>query len=222
MRFLSLLIITLLLGACSGYDVKNLAKSDIDLVSDEFITETRSAVRELVVKLYKRNPAQLRKNPGMTVEGRLAQLRVHRHELNFPELGGKQGIEAMLMAFDPDFSGDRVFAISVGLGSMLRIAYAYNDEMFIFDRLDSKVLMTSARNVEVLLWKLKNTRKPDGEHYLITHEYQGVVDNLSFERLFGKIIILQEMMARIAGDSDDRAVTGAVHAVSKVFMPLPI
>jgi len=222
MRFLPLLVITLLLSACSGYDVKNLAKSDIDLVSDEFITETRSAVRELVVKLYKRNPAQLRKNPGMTVEGRLAQLRVHRHQLNFPELGGKQGIEAMLMAFDPDFSGDRVFALSVGLGSMLRIAYAYNDEMFIFDRLDSKVLVTSARNVEVLLWKLKNTRKPDGEHYLITHEYQGVVDNLSFERLFGKIIILQEMMARIAGDSDDRAVTGAVHAVSKVFMPLPI
>ena len=222
MRFLPMLVITLLLSACSGYDVKNLAKSDIDLVSDEFITETRSAVRELVVKLYKRNPAQLRKNPGMTVEGRLAQLRVHRHQLNFPELGGKQGIEAMLMAFDPDFSGDRVFAISVGLGSMLRVAYAYNDEMFIFDRLDSKVLLTSARNVEVLLWKLKNTRKPDGEHYLITHEYQGVVDNLSFERLFGKIIILQEMMARIAGDSDDRAVTGAVHAVSKVFMPLPI
>ena len=222
MRFLPLLIIAFLLSACSGYDVKNLAKSDIDLVSDEFITETRSAVRELVVKLYKRNPAQLRKNPGMTVEGRLAQLRVHRRELNFPELGGKQGIEAMLIAFDPDFSGDRVFALSVGLGSMLRVAYAYKDEMFIFDSLDSKVLLTSARNVEVLLWKLKNTRKPDGEHYLITHEYKGVVDNLSFERLFGKIIILQEMMARIAGDSDDRAVTGAVHAVSKVFMPLPI
>ena len=62
----------------------------------------------------------------------------------------------------------------------------------------------------------------NGEHYLITHEYKGVVDNLSFERLFGKIIILQEMMARIAGDSDDRAVTGAVRAVSKVFIPLPI
>ena len=73
-----------------------------------------------------------------------------------------------------------------------------------------------------MLWRLKNTRKPGGEHYIITHEYHGVVDNLSFERLFGRIIILQEMMARIAGDSDDRAVTGAVRAVSKVFMPLPI
>ena len=217
-----LLIMPFILTACMGYEIKNLAKSDIDLVADEFINETRSAVLELVVKLYKRNPVQLRKIPGMTVEGRLAQLRVHRNELNFPELGGKQGIEAMLIAFDPDFSGDRVFALIVGLGSMLREAYSYKSEMFLTDRLDPEVLLTSARNVEVLLWKLKNTRKPDGQHYIITHEYKGVTDNLSFERLFGKIIILQEMMARIAGDSDDRAVTGAVHAVSKVFIPLPI
>ena len=222
MRLMLLLIMPFILTACAGYEIKNLAKSDIDLVADEFINETRSAVLELVVKLYKRNPVQLRKIPGMTVEGRLAQLRVHRNELNFPELGGKQGIEAMLIAFDPDFSGDRVFALIVGLGSMLREAYSYKSEMFLTDRLDPEVLLTSARNVEVLLWKLKNTRKPDGEHYIITHEYKGVTDNLSFERLFGKIIILQEMMARIAGDSDDRAVTGAVHAVSKVFIPLPI
>jgi hypothetical protein len=222
MRFLLCLLLPLCLCSCTGYEIKNLAKSDIDLVADEFIQETRSAVRELVVKLYKRNPVQLQKNPGMTIEGRLAQLRVHRNELNFVELGGKQGIEAMLMAFDPDFTGDRVFALVVGLGSMLREAYSYKSEMFLTDQLDAKVLLVSARNVEALLWRLKNTRKPSGEHYIITHEYQGVTDNLSFERLFGKIIILQEMMARIAGDSDDRTVTGAVHAVSKVFIPLPI
>lgn len=222
MRFLLCLLLPLCLCSCAGYEIKNLAKSDIDLVADEFIQETRSAVGELVVKLYKRNPVQLQKNPGMTIEGRLAQLRVHRNELNFVELGGKQGIEAMLMAFDPDFTGDRVFALVVGLGSMLREAYSYKSEMFLTDQLDAKVLLVSARNVEVLLWRLKNTRKPDGEHYIITHEYHGVIDNLSFERLFGKIIILQEMMARIAGDSDDRTVTGAVHAMSRVFIPLPI
>jgi hypothetical protein len=222
MRFLLCLLLPLCLCSCAGYEIKNLAKSDTDLVADEFIQETRSAVRELVVKLYKRNPVQLQKNPGMTIEGRLAQLRVHRNELNFVELGGKQGIEAMLMAFDPDFTGDRVFALVVGLGSMLREAYSYKSEMFLTDQLDARVLLVSARNVEVLLWRLKNTRKPDGEHYIITHEYDGLVDNLSFERLFGKIIILQEMMARIAGDADDRTVTGAVHAMSKVFIPLPI
>jgi hypothetical protein len=30
------------------------------------------------------------------------------------------------------------------------------------------------------------------------------------------------MMAGIVGDSDNRTVTGAVYAVSKVFIPLPI
>jgi len=222
MRVFAALLLPLLLCSCGGYEIKNLVKSDIDLVADEFIRETRAAVRELVVKLYARNPAELRKTPGMTVEGRLAQLRVHRYELDFPELDGKQDVEAMSLAFDPAFRGDRVFALAVGLGSMLREAYQYKPEMFLTDRLDPEVLRTSARNVEVLVWKLKNKRKPGGEHYLITYEYQGVIDNLSFERLFGRIIVLQEMMARIAGDSDDRAVTGAVHAVSKVFIPLPI
>ncbi len=222
MRILTIVLLAMLLSACAGYEIKNLVKTDVDLVTDEFIAQTRSAVQELVVKLYKRNPAQLQKNPGMTMDMRLAQLRDNRHELKFAELGYRQDIDAMNLAFDPDFRGDRVFALAVGLGSMLREAYQYKPEMFLPDQLDAAVLVTSARNVEVLLWKLKNTRRPDGRHYIISHEYAGVVDNLSFERLFGEIIVLQEMMAKIAGDSDDRAVTGAVHAVSKVFIPLPL
>jgi hypothetical protein len=222
MRVSLSILFSLLLCACSGYEVKNILKSDIDLVADQFITRTRADVRELVVKLYKRNPDQLRKIPGMTVEGRLAQLKVRRYKLQFAELDYKEDIAAMDLAFDPDFSGDRVFALTVGLGSMLRRAYEYQPEMFLPDQLDAEVFLASAHNVEVLLWKLKNTRKPNGEHYIITHEYKGVVDNLSFERLFGEIIVLQEMMAGIAGDSNNRAVTSAVHVVSKVFIPLPM
>ena len=222
MRLLLPIVLSLSVGACSGYEAKNLFKSDIDLVADQFITRTRDDVRELVVKLYKRNPDQLRKIPGMTVEGRLAQLKVRRYKLQFAELDYKQDIAAMDLAFDPDFTGDRVFALVVGLGSMLRLAYEYQPEMFLPDQLDAEVFLASARNVEVLLWKLKNTRRTNGQHYIITHEYDGVVDNLSFERLFGEIIVLQEMMAGIAGDSNNRAVTNAVHVASKVFIPLPI
>ena len=225
MRILQLLLpvlLSALLGACGGYEIRNLAKSDIDLVADEFIEESRTEVRELLVKLYKRNPDQLAVIPGLTVEGRLAQLRVARGVLDFPELNGLQGIDAMNLTFDPEFRGDRVFALVVGLGSMLRQAYGFKPEMFIHDRLNGAALLTSARNVEILLWKLKHTRKPNGEPYLVTYEYRGVIDNLSFERLFGKLIVLQEMMARIAGDRSDRAVTRSVHAVSSVFLPMPI
>ncbi|HEY6130744.1 MAG TPA: hypothetical protein VIV27_01935 [Halioglobus sp.] len=222
MRLLFIVLLPLLLSACAGYELKNLAKSDIDLVTDHFISKSRANILELVVMLYERNPDQLRKNPGMTVEGRLAQLRVHRYKLQFVELDYKQDIDAMNLAFDPNYRGDRVFALVVGLASMLRQAYQYQPEVFLPDQLDAKVLLTSAYNVEELLWKLKNSRKPNGEHYVITYENRGVVDDLAFERLFGELIVLQEMMADIVSESDNRTVTGTVRAVSSAFIPLPI
>ncbi len=222
MRVLPIVLILLLLCACSGYEIKNLAKSDIDLVTDQFIDKTRSDILELLVLLYERNPDQLRKIPGMTVEGRLAQLKVHRYKLQFVELDYKQDVDALNLAFDPNFAGDRVFALIVGLGSMVRQAYQYQPEMYLPDELDSRVLLTSAYNVEELLRKLKSARTPDGKHLITTYENNGVVDNLEFERLFSEIIVLQEMMADIVGDADNRTVTGTLRAVSSVFIPLPI
>lgn len=217
-----LLAALLALPGCGGYEVKNLAKTDIDLVADEVIGETRRLVRELTIKLYRRNPVELQKIPGMTIEGRIALLKVNERELDFPELRGRQGIDAMNLAFDPDYRGDRVFALVAGLGGMLRQAYGYRPEFFLPDSLNAEALATSARNVEVLVWKLKHTRRPDGSPYLISHEHDGVVDNLSFERLFGKLIALQDLLARVAADADDRLITSAVHTASTVFIPLPI
>ena len=158
----------------------------------------------------------------MTIDRRLQLIGNQPGPLNFAELGGRQEIAALELVFGPEFAGDRVFALVVGLGGMLRYAYGYNPELFLFDSLDSDRLIASARNVEVLLWRLKNSRQAGGSPFLITSEYQGVIDNLSFERLFGKIIVLQEMMARIAGDANHRHVNRAVHAASSVFIPLPI
>ena len=218
---LGLALIAALTG-CAGYEFKNLAKSDIDMVADEFIDESRRLVQELTTKLYKRNPKELKKNPGMTIEMRLAQLRSQSGPLIFVELAGKQEVAALELVFDPGFKGDRVFALVVGLGGMLRYAYGYNSELFLFDSLNSDRLVASAHNVEVLLWRLKNSRRSDNSHFLITSEYRGVTDNLSFERLFGKLILLQEMMARIAGDASHRHVNKVVHTASSVFIPLPI
>jgi hypothetical protein len=219
---LALIVLAALLCACGDYHVKNLAKSDIDLVADEVIAATDALVREFTVKLYRRNPRELARNPGVTIEGRLAQLQVNRRELVFRELGGRQGIAAMDLAFDPAYRGDRVFALVAGLADMLRQSYGYKPEMFMVDQLNAEALATSARNVEILVWKLKQSRRPDGRPYLITHERRGVVDNLSFERLFGKLIALQDLLARVAADADDRLINTAVHTASTVFIPLPL
>ncbi|KGE03669.1 hypothetical protein [Pseudohaliea rubra] len=218
-----LLLVALLLGGCGGYEFRNIAKSDIDLVTDEFIDETRGLMQELAEKLYARNPAELRKVPGMTVERRLQLLRDTPGALVFPELGGRTGIVALEVVFNPAFDGDRVFALVAGLGGMLRQAYGYNTQTYLLSEpLEPEALRASARNIEILLWRLRHTRHADGRPFLVTSEYRGVVDNLSFERLFGKLIALQDMMARIAGDAGDRRVTRAVHAASSMFIPLPL
>lgn len=221
-RFIFSITLVLLLTGCAGYELKNLAKSDIDMVADEFIAESRRLVLDLTVKLYKRNPQELSKVPGITIDMRLSQLRSQSGPLSFAELRRKQEVTALELVFDPKYKGDRVFALVVGLGGMLRYAYGYNTELFLFDSLEPYRLIASAHNVEVLLWRLKNSRRSDNSHFLITSEYRGVTDNLSFERLFGKIILLQEMMARIAGDASHRHVNKVVHTASSVFMPLPI
>ncbi len=210
------------LAGCGGYELKNLAKSDINLVTDEFILETRRLVRQLMAKLYGRNPDQLRRGSVVTVAARLRQLQETPGPLAFDELGDVQEIAALELVFDPDFTGDRVFALIVGLGGMLRRAYGYDTEYYMFDALDPAMLETSARNTEILLWRLKNNRLSDGAPFLVTSEYRGRIDNLSFERLFGKLIALQDMMARIAGDAGNRRVTKAVHTATSVFIPLPI
>ena len=210
------------LPACGSYELKNLAKSDINLVTDEFIAETRRLVADLAMKLYGRNPNQLRRGRVPSVAGRLDQIRSTPGPLTFDELNDAQEIAALELVFDPGFRGDRVFALTVGLGGMLRRAYGYDTESYLFDSLSSEVLETSARNTEILAWRLRNNRLPSGEPFLITSEYRGRIDNLSFERLFGKLIALQDMMARIASDADDRAVTKVVHTATSVFIPLPI
>ncbi|WP_439101059.1 hypothetical protein [Congregibacter sp.] len=211
-----------LLGGCGAYEVKNLVKSDIDLVTDEFIAETRLLVRELMGKFYARNPDQLRRGAISNAEDRLRQLQDTPGPLAFEELGYAQEIAALELVFEDTFSGDRVFALTVGLGGMLRRAYGYNTESFLFDSLDSQALSTSARNIEILLWRLKNNRNSAGAPFLISSEYRGRTDNLSFERIFGKLIALQDMMSRIARDAGDRRVTKVVHTATSVFIPLPI
>lgn len=77
---IGLLLLLLLLQGCSGdssrpFEFKSLAKSDIDMVADAHVKAVKELVRELTIKLYKRNPRELQKGPaGMTVDHRLQLL----------------------------------------------------------------------------------------------------------------------------------------------------
>ncbi len=202
---------------------QNVAKTEVDQVTDLHILAQEAHLRALAIKLYRRNPRELRKQSGQTLNKRLQQLFGERGELRFPELDNRQATEAMLLAFDDRYTGDRVFAVMAGLTDMLRRAYGYKLEYFVLDELDQQKLYNSARNIEVLVWRLSHKRDPQGQLYLLSNEMTGEssADNLSFERLFGKMIALQDMMAEITADSGSRSINRVIQgAATMIFLPI--
>jgi hypothetical protein len=218
-----LLLASLMLAvgcASQGFNIKQLAKSDIDMVSDIVLLETREELRQLLIKLYRRNPDQLAKVPAMTIERRLAMISQDTGRLPFVELQYQQEIAAMNLAFSDDFYGDRVFALMVGLVGMVRHAYNYDSDFFIYEDLDAQTLYNSARNIEVMAWKLKHNHNPEGRPYIITSTYNGVIDNTSFERVYGKLIHTQDLMAKIIADRDNRTINTVIKGTLSMFLPI--
>jgi hypothetical protein len=214
-----------MLAGCSGnpFHVKNLVKSDVDMVIDHHVAVYRELCTTLTKKLYKRNPRELAKAPGQTVDSRLASLYADQFHM-LPELNNKRGTDAMELVFDPAFRGDRVFALMYGLVGMLKASYNFEDEHFITsDSLDGQKLYNSARNLEIVAWRLIHRKMPNGEPFLLTYGVHHGIPNLSYERIFSKMIAHQDMMATIVADKTNRRVNFVVQGMaSAVLFPLGI
>lgn len=222
------LLCCLLLTGCVGggsnsFQITDLAKTDMDNVTDIHIKEIHHLTRELMVKLYKRNPRELAKAaPGTTLERRIQQLFSNGRASGFSELRGLDGTRAIPLAFDPEFGGDRVFALMAGISGMLHASYNNQYEFFIMDELDQQKLYNSARNLETIAWRLNNHRDDQGELFILSNgTSSNGIRNLSYERQFGKMIALQDMMARLVADTTNRTITKIVHSAASMTL-LPI
>jgi hypothetical protein len=210
----------LILSACgsTSFRLKNVAKTDIDLVSDAHFREADGLLRTLMIKLYKRNPRELAGTPGKTIKSRLKEVFGTSAMPVSAELGGRTSIAAIDLCFDPGFAGDRVLALVAGLRGMMLEAYGNRPEQFIFDSLDEQKLYNSARNIEIVVWRLGNRLNAGGTPFLLTNSLPGEKANLSFERLFGKLIAIQDMMARITADRGNRAINKVVHSIASAAL----
>ena len=232
--YLLLPSLALLLAGCSSNNVQvedgpdtqdvnfdSLVKTDVGVVLEIHVREVRSLMRELMVKLYKRNPRELKKSRFPTAEENIDRLFEQRHGWNFPELGGQRDIEAIKLTFDEDFRGDRVFAFVSGLTSMLMASYKYKQEFYVLDSVDAQHLYNSARNIEIAVWRLAQERDNNSELFLYSNSLPGEVTNLSYERIFGKLISLQDTMAIIIAGKTNRTLIKVVQRmVTAVFLPV--
>lgn len=227
-RLCSLLLLAVTLTGCQtlavkDFSVKSLVKSDIDMVTDQHRLVMTQLIKELTIKLYSRNPSELTKNGNHTLEERLAQILAPPPLGGYTELDGKSGIDAIRLALHSSHSSDRVFALSFGIATMIDKAYGHKQEFFFTDKLDHQVLYNSARNLETVAWLLTTTRsKETGAPLLLTNGSDpfGTL-NLSFSRVFGKLIATQDMMAMIVADQNNRTIKNVVHkAASFTFLPI--
>jgi len=211
------------LSGCSTRPVRadSLLKTTIDMVAEDHMTTMNLYLQELMVKLYRRNPAELAKIPGESIESRRESLFADTAPDAFDELNQTHSINSILLCFDEQFTGDRVFALIAGLRDMIRASYGNRKTLYFYDTLEPQPLYDSARNIEILVWRLNHRRDSNGNVFLLTNEPCGVIPNISFERLFGKMIATQDLLAGIIADRSNRTlVTVTYRLATAAFIPI--
>lgn len=207
-------------GGCTGVNqpIKNLGKSDTDLISDLHIQALRNHVQELTLALYRNNPEELGKAPDMSLEARMAQVLDHPTDVSYRELSYKHGVAAIELAFDRNYRADRVFALMLGVSSMLRLSYNNLDELFLFDQLDPQKLYDSARNLERIAWRMRSETHR-GKPLLRLGPVHG---KGAFEDTLSRMVSIQDLMAEIIATKTQRMINRAVHGATTLFIPIGI
>lgn len=197
-----------------------LGKSDLDRMVDIEMRENTKSLRLLMIKLYKRNPRELRKSTSGTAEEMAKWVFDAGHGWKFSGINNLQDIAAIQQAFSPDFHGDRVLSLIVGLQTMLIKAHGGKTEFYLPDDIDPQSVYNAARNVEIAVWKLSNDRDDNGQLYLLSNEQNGKESNLSFEREFGKIIGRLDLTAMTLAEKTQRFITEVVQTMATaLFLP---
>jgi hypothetical protein len=204
-----------------AFSLSNLAKTDVDMVSEMTQREVLAGLQRLTIKLYRRNPQEYRKNGHASPEvaaGRIFEQVPRWRQAGFDQFDWR---ESLRLAFAEDNPGDRVHALMAALTAMTMASYNHRTEFFMTDELSPQSLYNSARNIETVVWKLSNSRTAGGNLFLLSNGREGVVENLSFEREFGKLIAQQDLLALILEDKSNRAINRVIQNVAS-FILLPV
>ena len=201
--------------------VQDFAKNDIDQVTEIHIALIREHLATLMRKLYKRNPRQWRGANKPSAEFMVQRVFRAARVPDFVELKGHRSVDAIRLAFDDSYSGDRVLALIAGLTAMVHKAYGEKREFYVLDTLDPQKLYNSARNIELAAWLLRTRTDEKGQLLILSHSVGKEEINLSFERLFGKIISLQDTLAQIVAGRSNRTIRIVVQRMlGAVFLPI--
>jgi hypothetical protein len=127
--------------------VRQLGKTDFDRMADHEIRENIQSLKTLMIKLYKRNPSELKKSTSEDPEKMVNWVFNGNHNWNFEAINNAQGTDAMYLTFNEDYKGDKVLPFIVGIYTMLIKAHGGKKEFYIFDSVDPQLLYNASRNI---------------------------------------------------------------------------
>ena len=198
-----------------------LGKTDFDRMADHEIRENIQSLRTLMIKLYKRNPSELKKSTSDDAEKMVNWVFNGNHNFNFEAINNLQGTDAIYLAFNEEYKGDRVLPFIVGIYTMLIKAHGGKKEFYLFDSVDPQLLYNASRNIETAVWKLSNAKDVSGKPFLLTNELTEKENNLSFEREFGKIIGRTDFLAFTLSEKTERSITRVIQNLATgIFIPI--
>lgn len=197
-------------------------KNDLDRLADIEIRENTQSMRTIMLKLYKRNPQELKKSQVESAEKMVSQIFDHEqeHHYRFASLDNVQSTDAIFLAFKPQYQGDRVFAFVVGMQTMLLKAHGGKNVFYVTDAIEPQYVYNVARNIEIAAWKLANAKDKNGKLYLLSNELSDQEKNLSIEREFGKIIGRTDLFAITLAEKSQRTITRVIQNIATaLFLP---
>lgn len=202
---------------------KQIIKTEFDRLADLEVRQNTESIKTLMLKLYKRNPKELKKGPFASPEEAIRYVFENHteHHFLFDSINHLQSTDAIFLAFNPNYSGDRVFAFIAGLQTMLLKAHGSINDFYLLNELNPQYLYNFARNVEIAAWKLANTKDEDGNIYLLSNELNELEKNITFEREFGKIIGRTDLFAIALSEKSERTITRVIQNIATaLFLPI--
>ena len=204
------------------FTVTDLAKGDIDDVTEFSQRQIIASLRTLTLKFYRRNPNEWRKSGFASADEATTALFASLYHWNVSPQRKLNWNETLTHAWQDDYTGDRVKTLMGGLLVMQMAAFNDETEFYLLTELDAQKLYNAARNTEAIVWKASNAKNARGDLLLLSNGYDANgVTNLSFEREFGKIIGILDTLALIIEHKTNRGIRfGVVNVAKMMFLSI--
>jgi hypothetical protein len=188
-----------------GYESREWMQSSANRIANLALRDNLQSIRRVQLSLYRRNPREWRKSAASADEAIQRTWDAVMQPQPMPALGGKSGIEAVRLAFEPAYAGDRIAAMVYGWATMLKEANGNTWEQTMVDGVNAENSFRAARNIEISLWLIGSKTGADGQPLLLATEISERGRNLVVDRELSKIVARLDLLAAQADEKYRRA-----------------